>query len=146
MNVRDQKEFVAGILFAAIGAAAFLQSLVYQMGTITRMGPGYYPACVGIGLVVTGSVSIIRGLRYGQADRIENLHWQDMAVVLGGVLLFALLIDRLGLVEAIVALVVTSCLGRITRRPIEVVVITIALTILAVGVFVYGLNIPVSLY
>jgi hypothetical protein len=56
------------------------------------------------------------------------------------------LIDRLGWIEAIAALVVVSCSGRIRQRPFEVLAIGIALIALAVGVFIYGLNIPVSIY
>jgi hypothetical protein len=146
MAIRDQKEFVAGILFATIGVVAFIQSLSYDVGTITRMGPGYFPAMIGIGLILAGACSIVRAIWHATPERLENLRWGDMALVLGGVFLFAVLIDRLGLIEAIAALVIVSCSGRILRRPIEVLVIGVALTALAVGVFVYGLNIPVALY
>lgn len=146
MTIRDQKEFVAGILFATIGVIAVFQSQSYEIGTITRMGPGYFPAMISIGLILTGTTSVVRGLWHAHAERIDNLHWGDMALVLGAVLLFAVLIDRLGLIEAIAALVIISCSGRIRRRPMEVLAIGVALTALAVGIFVYGLNIPVSIY
>lgn len=146
MTIRDQKEFVAGILFATIGVIAVFQSHSYKIGTITRMGPGYFPAMIGIGLILTGTTSIARGLWQAHPERLDNLHWRDMALVLGAVLLFAVLIDRLGLIEAIAALVVVSCSGRIRQRPFEVLAIGIALIALAVGVFIYGLNIPVSIY
>jgi hypothetical protein len=146
MAIRDQKEFVAGILFATIGVVAFIQSQSYDVGTITRMGPGYFPAMIGIGLILAGGCSIVRAIWHATPERLENLRWGDMALVLGGVFLFAVLIDRLGLIEAIAALVIVSCSGRILRRPIEVLVIGVALTALAVGVFVYGLNIPVAVY
>ena len=146
MAIRDQKEFVAGILFATIGVVAFIQSLSYDVGTITRMGPGYFPAMIGIGLILAGACSIVHAIWHATPERLENLRWGDMTLVLGGVFLFAVLIDRLGLIEAIAALVIVSCSGRILRRPIEVLVIGAALTALAVGVFVYGLNIPVAVY
>jgi len=146
MAIRDQKEFVAGMLFAAIGAAALIQSFAYELGTITQMGPGYYPACIGMALIVAGTCSIIRAMWRAQPDRLQGLAWRDMIFVLTGVLLFAVLIDRLGLIEAVAALIVMSCFGRIARRPIEVLVIGVALAALSVGVFVYGLNIPISIY
>jgi predicted metal-binding membrane protein len=146
MIIRDQKEFVAGILFATIGGIAVFQSQSYEIGTITRMGPGYFPAMISIGLIFTGTTSIVRGLWHAHPERLDNLHWGDMALVLGAVVLFAVLIDRLGLIEAIAALVIVSCSGRIRRRPIEVLAIGVALIALAVGVFIYGLNIPVPLY
>ncbi len=88
----------------------------------------------------------MRGLWHAHPERLDNLRWGDMALVLGGVTLFAMLIDRLGLIEAIAALVIVSCSGRIRRRPMEVLAIGVALVALAIAVFVYGLNIPVAIY
>ncbi len=66
--------------------------------------------------------------------------------IIGGVLAFAGLVTTQGLVPALVTLVLLSCHDRITRRPLEVVAICSAMLLLAIGIFVYGIQIPLDLW
>ena len=45
--VRSPKDFVAGLMFIAIGIAAIVIASNYTLGTAARMGPGYFPRILG---------------------------------------------------------------------------------------------------
>jgi hypothetical protein len=62
--------------------------------------------------------------------------------VLAGTVLFGLLIVSFGLVSALAGLVLLSALGGPEFRIRDVLVLWVALSILSVAVFVYGLQLP----
>ena len=43
MNIRNKKDFGAGIMYMAFGLFFALNALNYKMGTAAKMGPGYFP-------------------------------------------------------------------------------------------------------
>ena len=65
MRVRivDAKAWYAGLAYACIGIVAFVMSHQYPIGTPLRMGPGYFPALMGVVLFGLGVVSAAQGLR-----------------------------------------------------------------------------------
>ena len=67
--IRHPKDFVAGLLFVAVGIAAIVIAANYPLGTAARMGPGYFPRILGILLILLGSALALRALRLqgGQA-------------------------------------------------------------------------------
>lgn len=143
-RLRNPRQAFAGLIFAAIGALACVQAQSLELGTLTQMGPGYFPTCLGGALVLTGTLLVLLGFAGAPVEGMPNFAWLDAGFVLGGVLVFAWLIDHAGLVEAVVALVVLGCYGRVVRRPVELVSIAIILAAATVGLFVYGLGIPVA--
>lgn len=46
-DLRGNKDFLAGLLFALIGGFAVALARGYPMGTTMRMGPGYFPTVLG---------------------------------------------------------------------------------------------------
>jgi hypothetical protein len=66
-------------------------------------------------------------------------------LVLAGVLAFGLLIDRLGLLAAGIALVVAARLADREFRWLEAALLAVGLTLAAAGVFLYGLGLPIKL-
>jgi len=65
MHIRNQKDFLAGLLFIAFGAVAVIEAAGYPMGSTMRMGPGYFPVLlgallIGLGAVISGSAVAIR--------------------------------------------------------------------------------------
>jgi hypothetical protein len=63
-----------------------------------------------------------------------------------GVVLFALLIERAGLIAAIFALVLCSCLRRLRTNPLEVLVVATVLAVFSALVFVYAFGMSMHLW
>ena len=115
------------------------------MGSAMVMGPGYFPTVVGGVLVFLGLVIIFRSL-WLRSEAINPWGVRPLILVLGSVVLFALVIQPLGLVLATLLLIVISSLGSMEFRIIEVSILSLVLAAFAAGVFVYGLGLPISLW
>lgn len=48
------RDCIAGALVALIGAGAIVEGQSYGVGTLTAMGPGFFPVALGAGLVGLG--------------------------------------------------------------------------------------------
>ena len=59
MKIRNMKDFLAGLMFIAFGAAAAGLAQNYNMGTAARMGPGYFPTVLGGVLAVLGVIILM---------------------------------------------------------------------------------------
>jgi hypothetical protein len=56
---KRMKDFVGGILVLLIGIGAMVQGQTYNIGTLNRMGPGYFPVALGAILAGIGGVILI---------------------------------------------------------------------------------------
>jgi hypothetical protein len=121
--IKDQRDFVAGIMFAAIGVAFAVGATRYSVGTSGRMGPGYFPLILGLVLAGLGSVVMIKALisRSDAEDAPGPWPWKPIFFILGANILFGILIGGLpsiglppmGLIAAIVVVTfVASAAGQ----------------------------------
>lgn len=144
-TIRNARDFHAGLLFVLLGLVAVGVARTYAMGTAARMGPRYFPTILGGLLVVLGVVVAARALRL-RGEAIGRWRLRPLALVLGAVLAFAALVQPLGLVLATLAVVVVGRLAGPRPRPLEVGLLSLALTALAVGLFVWGLRLPFKVW
>jgi hypothetical protein len=66
-------------------------------------------------------------------------------LVLAGVISFALLIERTGLLVALAALLGFSCFDRLKTRPLEILLVYLVLAVFSAGLFVYGFRMTIRL-
>ena len=143
--IRHPKDFFAGLIFIAFGIAAIAIGSEYSLGSAARMGPGYFPRILGILLIVLGAALSLRALRL-QGTRIPPWKWRPTLVVLGSVVLFGLIVTRVGLVLSTIVLIVLSSAASHEFRFKEASVSAILLAALAVGVFVIGLKLQLPIW
>ena len=145
LRIRSQQDFGAAIILIAIGLAGLWFGRDYEIGTVARMGPGYMPALLSIGLLVFGGII---GLRAVTADGppIEPGRWYPAVAILLCVLLFAFLIDSAGLAPATFMVAVLAAFASPDVRWKQVLALGVALTIFCVLVFVYGLRQPIPVF
>ena len=145
MRIRSQRDFAAGLIFIAIAAFFIVTATNYQLGTINRMGPGYFPIMVGGVLAVLGAVILLRSLVLS-GPPIERIGLRPLVLSAASVALFGVMLVHFGLVAAIVALVIVGALADKGSRPIEVIVLAIFLAGFSVAVFVYLLGLPLQIW
>jgi hypothetical protein len=143
-GILTSKDFWGGLMLMAIGVAAIVVARDYPLGTALRMGPGYFPTGLGALLIVFGVWVFVSGLR--NPERIEG-GWSLRALVVLPLAfaLFGLLIEHAGFVPALAVLIVASAAASPTFRPLEVMLLTIVLTIGCVAIFIWGLGLPYRL-
>jgi hypothetical protein len=145
MRIRSQRDFWAGILFLGIAAFFVVTATNYQLGTVQRMGPGYFPIAVGCVLALLGAIIMVRSLMF-DGPPIEQFGLRELGFTMLSVALFGVALVYLGLVAAIVVLVVVGAFADRTSRPIEVVMLAIFLSVFSVLVFVHLLGLPLQVW
>ena len=143
--VRHPKDFVAGLLFVAVGVAAIVIGANYPLGTAARMGPGYFPRILGILLILLGAALAFRALRL-QGAKLPGWHWRPTVIVLGSVVLFGAIVNYVGLALSTVILIVLSSAASPEFRPKESLVSGIALAALSIAVFVVALKLQLPIW
>jgi uncharacterized membrane protein len=144
LDPRSNKDFLAGLIFLLIGAAAMLVARGYAFGSAMRMGPGYFPTVLGGILCLFGLYVMLRGIRSGEPVKGE-WGWRPLALVTLAIVLFGFVITRAGLVPALLAMFFVAALGGREFRLREVLALSLLMSAFAVAVFVYGLKLPLPL-
>ena len=143
--IRHPKDFVAGLLFVAVGIAAIIIATKYSLGTAARMGPGYFPRILGILLILLGSALALRALKL-QGRPLPRWPWRPTLVVLGSVVLFGLIVIKAGLVLSTIILILLASSASKEFRPIEALISGALLALLSVGVFVIALKLQLPIW
>lgn len=144
-DLRNNKDLLAGLLFILIGGLAVVIARDYPMGSVARMGPGYFPTILGGILFLFGVYVMIRGIFSGEKVQGE-WGWKPLALIALSIVFFGFLMDRLGMVPALVVMFFVGALAGREFRFKEVLLLTGLMSVFAVGVFVYGLKLPYQLF
>ena len=138
------KDFLSGVMFIAFGLAALYFGRNLQMGTTVRMGPGYVPHMLAyIMMSLGGIITVVALVTTGEPT--EAPKWKPITMVTIGIVCFALLFERAGLLPALVALVLIASLGGDEFKLTEVLGNMVALAVLCVLVFKVGLGMNISI-
>ena len=103
----DIKDLAGGVLLAAIGLfVALYTAAQYDIGSLRRMGPGFFPALLGGVLAVLGLIIALPAWK--RTGPPVQIAWKDTAAVLAAILVFATGLERVGLVPITVATVLIA--------------------------------------
>lgn len=109
MKIRNQRDFGAGIMYMVIGLFFTIVATQYPMGTAAKMGPGYFPFWLGILMTLIGLLVLVKSMGAKAAiESIPKFNWKIIAQITGSVVLYALLLPRMGFLVAVVVLVLVS--------------------------------------
>jgi Tripartite tricarboxylate transporter TctB family len=109
LKIRNQRDFGAGIMYMVIGLFFTIIATQYQMGTAAKMGPGYFPFYLGLLLTLLGLLVLVKSFSATAAiEKIPKFNWRIIAQITGSVVLYGLLLPRLGFLIAVVTLVLVS--------------------------------------
>ena len=143
--IRDSGGFVAGLLFLSVGVGAIGIASGYRVGSALHMGPGYFPVVLGVLLVLVGAASVVRALSVTVMGG-ERVAWRPVLVIGAAVAVFALAIDRIGLVPTVFVSAVLASMAGPRPAVVESCMIAAVLSVMAAGIFHYGLKLPFSLF
>jgi hypothetical protein len=142
---RDVTDIVSGGLLITIGLMFFLPALGYGIGSVTAMRAGYFPMAVSVIMMVLGAAIMAQGLT-GRLTESEKIAWRPLFAVSASMAGFALLIERFGVVPAIVAAVALAALGDRGSRPIGTFVLAALLCLGVWLIFAVGLGLPIRAF
>lgn len=105
--ITNPRDFWAGLIYITFGLGTVFFAREYPIGSLQRMGPGYFPIALAGLLVLFGAASIIRSFSTA-GPRLVTAGWRPLLYVIGATVLFALLLPRAGLVIALFELALIS--------------------------------------
>ena len=145
MRIRSPKDFWAGLIFVAIGAAFIALASQYRLGTMHRMGPAMFPILVGAVLAVLGAIIALRSFLL-DGDPVPRFYARPIGVSLLAIVLFGVALQWLGLIAAIAVLVLLGAYSARDVRPLENVALAAVMIVFSVAVFVWLLGLPLPLW
>ena len=144
MNRFLSKDFLSGLMFIAFGLIAIYFGQKLAQGTAVRMGPGYVPRMLSYILLALGGLICVVALVSG-SEPVEKPKWKPITMVTIGIICFAMLFERAGLLPALIVLIFLASLGGEEFKLTEVIGNMIALAILCTLVFKVGLGMNISI-
>lgn len=141
-----KQDLISGGLFAGLGfcfgAAAVLE---LPMGTVLRMGPGYFPAVLSAILMALGILIMILGR--GKTSLPDSpFPWRGAILIPLAILCFSLVVRRFGLAPALIAAAFITAYSSRTMTWRRAAVLSVALTAFCAIIFKWGLNITPPLF
>lgn len=143
---RDYRDVIGGLALLLIGAGvAFYAFNVYPIGTLRRMGPGFFPGYLGVLLAILGA-SIIAPALLRNGPKILVMEWRALTFISIAGLFFALTINRLGIIPAVMGVVIISARADKKLNLKASVTYGAALALACWAIFSYALDLPVNAF
>lgn len=140
----NPKDLIAAAVVFAVGLFWVAHGLSYPMGSMVRMGSGFFPVVLGVATLVLAGFLLLQALAVD--DRIEPILWRPFAAVTASIAAFGLALAWFGMGPAILATVVISSLADRASRPLGTIVLAIGLMIAVWLVFILGLGMTLPLF
>jgi hypothetical protein len=137
----DPTNGAAGAIFVAAGGFFAWQALGLTIGSAFRMGPGYFPFVLASILILLGLVVIIQATRVS-GEPIGAIAWRGIAFILPAPIFFGLTVRGLGFVPALFLTALIAAFASSRMKLLPALLLALAVTIFATGVFSYGLGLP----
>jgi len=150
-SVRQWILVVPPALLALAGGAAALVGSAYPFGRLTAMGPGFLPVALGLLLAVIGAGLVVLAVREVLAgperpDVLPPTRLRPLGAVVAGMVVWALVAERAGLIPATVALVIISSAAWPSPRWRSVLWLALALGTAGYFLFVTELGVPLAAF
>jgi len=148
LKIKSQRDFWSGLMFLVAGVVFAVGATNYSMGSSARPGPGYFPLLLSVIMALIGAVVLFKALVIESegGDRIGTVAWRPLLVIVAAIAVFALIIDRLGMIVTVPVLIAMSSLAGDEFRWRGVIVSAAVLTIGSWLVFVVGLKLTIPVW
>jgi hypothetical protein len=147
-----KKDYYGGGLMVLIGLAAIYASVPYKIGSLARMGPGFFPCAIGVLMAITGV--LIAATASSQKEPVPAMvgHAHGLPDLRGAVCIILALLAfifcgyYLGLLPATFAIVFIAALGDRSNTVVQAVVLALAMSVISAVVFSWALQLQLPLF
>ena len=148
MKIKSQKDFWSGLMFVATGLGFAWGAQFYSFGTSARPGPGYFPLGLGLLLAALGALTLFEALTIETDDGepVGAFSWKPLGTILVAVILFGILLPRLGMALTIPVLVMISSLAGDEFHWREAIINSVVLAVGSWAIFILGLKLVIPLW
>jgi putative tricarboxylic transport membrane protein len=123
------------------------------MGTTLRLGAGAFPMLLcallfllGLAIATIALFKDLKSQRRGHSGYVENWSWRGVILISLPPMLFGLFIRDIGLIVSLFVITLLCTFASRDARLRSSLLLSAILTLFCVGVFVYGLGLPIPLW
>ena len=148
MKTKSQRDFWSGLIFVVIGVAFAWGSTNYSFGSSARPGAAYFPFGLGVLLAILGGVVLVKALVVGKedGDPIGAIAWRPLLIIVAAIIVFGLLLPRLGMVLTLPILVTISALAGDEFHWKDALINSVILTAGSWVIFIWGLSLVIPVW
>jgi hypothetical protein len=149
-----RRDYYGGALMCLIGLGAAVQGLNYSFGSLTSMGPGFFPTCLGVILILLGAA--IAGtakrpaahatVREGGAQESGGPEWRGWSCIVLSIVAFVVLGKWGGLLPASFAVTFISAFGDRDNTWKSALILASIITVLSAVIFWWLLQLQFPLF
>jgi len=142
------RDYYGGALMLLLGLGAMLQGMTYPVGTLSRMGPGFFPVSLGAILALIGLIIIATAKSSIPAGEEVHLppEWRGWICIITSIFAFIVFGIYGGLLPATFAVVFISALGDRQNTVKQAFVLALAVTVVGVVIFWWALQMQFPLF
>lgn len=142
------RDYAGGVLMMVIGLGAAFQGSTYSIGSLSRMGPGYFPVALGILLTLIGLAIAVtaRFTHYEGEEDVLPPEWRGWICICASVIAFVVFGEYGGLVPATFAVVFISALGDKMNTVKSAAILGAGVVVVAIVVFWWALQMQLPLF
>lgn len=145
VRFQSLQDYAGGMFLIAIAVVGIAGTAGLNFKTSTGVGPGMMPRSTGLIIVALGLIMIINGL-FARGEGLDRWSVRGLIFVLGSALLFSWTIRSLGLIVAGPLAVIFSSFADRDTKWYEVIIFAIVMTVACIGLFSYGLKLPIPIW
>jgi putative tricarboxylic transport membrane protein len=145
MRIKSTQDLATGVLFIGVGLAALWIGADYPVGTPQRPGTGVLPRILAWCLIGTGALLWVKAVLV-EGPGLTRWAWRPVIMISLATVAFALLVDRFGLVVAMLVSMTLAALGTPQTRWREYTIFAAIMVAIGVGMFIYGLRMPIPIW
>jgi len=142
MRIKGGQDFATGLMFIVMGAGALWIAADYPMGSAQRPGTGVLPYILSWCLIGTGGLLWLKAVLV-DGPPFTRWAWRPVIMVTLATIAFALLVDRYGLVAAMLASMTLVAMGTPETRWGEYTIFAAIMLAIGIAIFIWGLGMPI---
>jgi len=144
----NKREAWASALLCTLGLGVVLIGSGYSLGSLARIGPGFFPVALGALLLFLGLLCLFTGgMSPDEEDEDPDAspQWRGWGCIVGGVIAFITIGKYGGLLPATFALVFISALGDRMHTVRSALLLSVFVTAVGILIFSWGLELQFPL-
>jgi hypothetical protein len=147
---RLKRDYYSGALITLIGVGAAFIAQDYRFGSLTHMGPGFFPLILGailtlLGILIAGA-ALLDGVHEEEPFFRTVPEWRGWFCIVAGPILFIVFGKYFGLAPASFACVFVSALGDRTTTLKGALILAACITFFGIVLFSFVLHISFPIF
>jgi hypothetical protein len=140
------EDVIASLVTAMIGGYIVWEASGYKLGTLTNMGPGYFPIMLGSLMLFLAFVMLLTARPSSVPQPIGMDQLRGILFLAAAFIAFAFTVEAYGMLLSVFLGVFLSALGNRNTRWLHALILAVATAVVATLIFRVGLGLQIEAY